>query len=51
MNYINHEEAQELHLCIASAIEEAGDWRASLDRALEIASIIVSDTDPEQEED
>lgn len=44
---LSHEEIQEMHLYIGAAIEEAGDWRAGLDRALELAAILVSDTDPD----
>lgn len=40
---ISYEEAQELHECIGLGIEGRGDWRYALDRALEIASVLVSD--------
>lgn len=41
---INHREAQELHEIIGAAIE-TGDL-SELPRAREIASVIVSDTEP-----
>ena len=43
---ISHEQAQELHQCIGQGIERDGDYLVALDRALEIASVIVSDTTP-----
>lgn len=46
---ISHDEAQSLHEAIGMAIEGVGDWRAALDQALAIASVIVSDTDAEGE--
>lgn len=46
---ISHEQAQTLHQCIGQGIERDGDYLAALDTALELASVIVSDTDPEGE--
>jgi hypothetical protein len=46
---ISYGEAQELHECIGLGVEQVGDWREALDRALEIASVIVSDLEPEAE--
>jgi hypothetical protein len=45
---ISHAEANEMHLCIGLAMlgtEQAG----YLDRALEIAALVVHDTDPERD--
>lgn len=44
---VSHKEAQELHEIIGAAIE-SGDL-SDLPRARAIASLIVSDTDPEDE--
>lgn len=43
---LNHDEAQELHECIGQAINRDGDWLVALERAQELAAILVSDTDP-----
>lgn len=43
---LNHDEAQELHECIGQAISRDGDWLVALERAQELAAILVSDTDP-----
>lgn len=52
MPSISHEEAQELHLLISGL---GGHGFADLDadaaRALEIAAVVVSDTDPERDVD
>lgn len=53
---ISHAEAQELHECIGTA-RDCGDTPMSteeydaLTRALELASIVVSDTDPDEKDD
>lgn len=44
---LTHDEAQELHQCIGQGIARVGDYLEALDRALELAAILVSDTDPD----
>ena len=44
MAMLSHEQAQELHEYIGQATEQAGDWRVALERAQELAAILVSDT-------
>jgi hypothetical protein len=46
---IGHNEAQELHQCIGQGLERQGDYLVALERAQELASVMVSDTDPEGE--
>jgi hypothetical protein len=46
---ISHKEAQELHECIGQGLNRTGDYLVALERALELASVMVSDTDPEGE--
>lgn len=46
---VSHTDAQELHQCIGQVMAQDGDWRVALERALELASVIVSDTDPENQ--
>ena len=46
---LSHKEAQELHECIGQGIERTGDYLVALDRALELASVLVSDSDPDNE--
>jgi hypothetical protein len=41
---INHSEAQELSQCIGQGIERDGDYMMALERAREIAGVLVSDT-------
>lgn len=41
---LSPKEAQELHECIGLATEQVGDWRVALERAQELAAILVSDT-------
>lgn len=48
--FISHEEAQEAHEIVGGVLASETlneDARDSLERALEILSIVVSDTDPE----
>jgi len=51
MMMISHAEANEMHLCIGLAMLGTIDSysRTALDRALEIAAIVVNDTDPERD--
>lgn len=48
---ISYGEAQEMHECIGLGVERKGDYLEALDRALEIASIVVSDLAPDDETD
>jgi hypothetical protein len=50
---LSHDEAQELHLIIGAVIQDLDDEgfeEPELERALELAAILVSDTDPENTE-
>jgi hypothetical protein len=50
---VAHAKAQELHLLLGSAIETgfmSEGTKEDMERALEIAAVIVSDTDPEGEQ-
>lgn len=46
---INHSEAQELSQCIGQGIERDGDYMVALERAREIANVLVSDTMDDRE--
>lgn len=44
---LKHDEAIELRNCIQQVQAETGDWRVALERALELAGMVVADTAPD----